>query len=138
VIVLDTNVVSESIRPVPNENVMRWLVEHASELAITAVTVAELSLSLELLPEGQRRTVLRHHLGMVLDNYRDRVLDFDWQAGWCYGEVVAQRRVIGRPITTEDGMIAAICLGQAMPLATRHVKNFAGLGLTLVNPWDGP
>ena len=137
-IVLDTNVVSEMLRPAPNAQVMSWLSEHSKALTITAVTVAELSLGLQIMPQGSRKDGLRRHLDAIFASYGDRILGLDTPAGRHYGDVVSKRRSIGRPITTEDAMIAAICLTHALPLATRNCKDFDDLNLKLINPWTPP
>lgn len=137
-IVLDTNVVSETLKRVPDTNVLRWLAEHAAEVTITAVTVAELNVGLEALPEGRRKAELRLALGEIFDAYRDLVVGFGAQAGQRYGTLIASRRAAGRPLATEDAMIAASCLTGDLALATRNVRDFEGLGLTLINPWEGP
>jgi len=135
VIVLDTNVISETLKPTPNEQVMSWLAEHAAEVTITAITVGELSLGLELLPDGRRKTELRRLLGDIFASHRHRVVSFDAPAGQRYGELIARRRAHGRPLAREDAMIAAMCLTRDTALATRNVKDFDGMGLTLINPW---
>jgi len=138
VIVLDTNVISETLRPAPAGQVLRWLTDHAAEVTITAVTVGELSLGLEILPDGRRKAELRRLLSDIFDSYRHLVLDFGTLAGQRYGEVIASRRAASHPLTTEDAMIAAICLTHGTALATRNTKDFDGLGLTLINPWEVP
>lgn len=135
-IVIDTNVVSETLKPAPDENVMRWMAAHSTELMITSITVGELSLGLEILPDGYRKAELRRLLGSTFDTYQNLIINYDTLAGYRYGSVVASRRAVGRPVTTEDAMIAAICLVRNLPLATRNTKDYDNIGLTLINPWN--
>jgi predicted nucleic acid-binding protein len=134
-IVLDTNVISETLKLAPAPQVLHWLQTRATDVTVTAITVAELSAGLEILPEGRRKSNLRNHLNALFETYRPISHDFDMACGQTYGRIIAARRVIGHPISTEDGMIAAICLSQNLPLATRNVRDFDDLGLTLINPW---
>lgn len=135
-IVADTNVISETLKLVPDEHVMNWLAAHASEITITAVTVGELSLGLEVLPEGHRKADLRRALSGIFALHGETMFVFDALAGQQYGRLIADRRRKGHPLDTEDAMIAAICLTNNLSLATRNVKDFDGLGLNLINPWQ--
>ena len=135
-IILDTNVVSEVLRPHPDAGVLSWIADHLHEVGITSITVAELSLGVEILPEGHKKIRLQRNLGMLFADYQTSVADFDREAAQLYGVLIAKRRSSGHPLNTEDAMIAAICLSQDMALATRNVKDFDGLGLTIINPWD--
>jgi len=135
-IALDTNVVSETLRPVPNQRVMAWLIQHVGEVTFTSISVAELSAGMEVLPDGRRKAELARTLEDIFDSYHHVILTFDAPAGRRYGEIVATRRAEGHPIGTEDAMIAAICLAEHLPLATRNTRDFSNLGLTLINPWD--
>ncbi|MCL1922505.1 MAG: type II toxin-antitoxin system VapC family toxin [Propionibacteriaceae bacterium] len=135
-IVLDTNVVSETLKPHPDEGVIQWLTTHGNDTTITAITVAEISVGIEILPEGKRKRDLRQWIGEVFDSYESRVLVLDNQSARIYGSLVARRRSQGNPLTTEDAMIAAICTVGGFPLATRNTKDFEGLDLTLINPWE--
>ena len=136
-IIIDTNVVSETMKPAPDEHVLTWLAGHVSEVTITSITVGELCAGMEVLPDGHRKGELQRLLDGVFSAYRDIIVGYDAQAGESYGTVVAKRRAAGRPVTTEDAMIAAICLSRGLWLATRNTKDFSGLGLTVINPWEG-
>ena len=135
-IILDTNVVSEILRLQPDASVLRWMMAHTHEVGITAITVAELSLGVEILPEGQRKTRLQQKLGALFADYRTSVIEFDREAAQANGVLIAKRRSSGRPLATEDAMIAATCLVHGMSLATRNIKDFDDLGLALINPWE--
>jgi toxin FitB len=137
-IVLDTNVVSEPMRPEPDAGVLTWLArQDASALFITAVTEAELRTGLALLPEGRRRDALEAALEAVLaEDFAGRVLPFEAGAtARAYAAIQAARRGVRRPISMADAMIAAIAGTRGWQVATRNVDDFAGTGVELINPW---
>lgn len=136
-IVLDTNVVSEIFRPQPNRQVVSWLESLTGDVAITAVTLAELLSGLRLLPSGRRRSTLTASIEAALQPYRDTqaVLPFDAEAADHYADILAAREKAGLPISTADAQIAAICRLRAATCATRNLKDFAHTGVELVNPW---
>lgn len=137
-IVLDTNVLSELLRPAPNPKVSNWFKTAAGSrgFAVTAITVAELLVGVECLPDGKRRESLRRDVEAALD-LLPRQLPFDKVASREFARMSALRKAAGRPIGTEDNMIAAICSCNGMTLATRNVKDFEALGVDLVDPWNG-
>ena len=137
-IVLDTNVVSETMRPRPATAVLAWLDrQQTDQLWLTAVNVAELMFGVARLPQGARQLQLADAIAAMLDeDFAGRVLSFDADAAAAYAELAARREQAGRPIAMADAQIAAICLRHGATLATRNAKDFDGLGLSLVNPWD--
>ena len=137
-IILDTNVVSEPMRPVPDEHVLRWLArQDASTLFLTAVTEAELRTGLALLPAGKRREALGAALeAMLAEDFAGRVLPFEGgAAARAYAAIQAERRETGRPIAMADAMIAAIARSRGMRVATRNTGDFEGTGVELLDPW---
>lgn len=136
-ILLDTNVISELMRPEPSPAVLDWFgAQDAANLFISAVTEAELRTGLATLPEGPRRDRLQSALdGMVEEDFPGRVLPFDGAAARAYAEIAARRRAAGRPIAEADCQIAAIAMAAGAPVATRNVKDFDGCGIELINPW---
>ena len=137
-IVLDTNVLSEPIRLKPDPLVIAWLAAEERPFYITAVAVGELLVGVRQLPAGKRRTGLLAAIEATLSAFSDRILPYDEPAARAYAEMQASRRTSGSPLSVEDGMIAAICRTQQANLATRNVNDFLDLGITLINPWDGP
>lgn len=136
-IILDTNVLSELVRPHPSAAVTDWLANQLEdELVITTITVAELFYGLELMPHGARRTQLAEVLNHLLTPFLDRLLPFDAVSALRYGTVKAGRDRQGRPISVQDAMIAAIALSCNASVATRNVKDFAHTGVPLLNPWE--
>jgi predicted nucleic acid-binding protein len=136
-IVLDTNVLSELMRRRPAARVVRWADEQdASALAITAVTVAELRYGVARLADGARKAELAVAVdALVQEDFAGRVLPFDVVAAGHYAELVAERERQGRPISTADGQIAAICRCHGAALATRNVRDFDATEIAVHDPW---
>lgn len=138
--VLDTNVLSELMRPQPEARVMAWFDGRADTVFfITAITRAEILLGIDLLPAGRRREALAEAASRMFDqDFGGRCLAFDEHAAGMYARVVGDRTRAGQPISTEDAEIAAITLLHGLPLVTRNVKDFDKItGLRVVNPWEG-
>ncbi len=136
-IILDTNVVSELIRPVPSEEVIRWVAAQPPLLLYTtSITQAEMLYGMEILTKGKKKRELEAALGGMFDqDFRDRVLSFDSGCAKFFAEVAAARKMLGRPISQFDAQIAAIARNRKAVLATRNISDFSGCGLKLVNPW---
>ena len=137
-IILDTNVLSEAMRPLPTAEVLRWLAAHpASRLFTTTITQAEILYGLELLPKGKRRAALQSAVeAMCEEGFADRILPFDSDAARVFPQIAASRRALGRPITQWDAQIAAIARSRGAALATRNTGDFEHCGITVLNPWS--
>jgi predicted nucleic acid-binding protein len=137
VIVLDTNVVSEVFRPQPDARVVAWLEALTGEVAITAITLAELLAGVRRLPDGRRRDALAARIDSAVQPYRQSrgVLPFDEEAAGHYADIFEARARVGLPIATADAQIAAICRSNDALCATRNIKDFAHTGVQLVDPW---
>lgn len=135
--VLDTNVVSELMRPLPNAAVLAWLNDQAADtLWLNSVVASELLYGVARLPDGKLRAQLAQALqAMLAEDFSDRVLPFDLEAALVYADMVAMRELQGQPVDAADAQIASICVAHGAQLATRNTKHFDGLGLPLVNPW---
>ena len=136
-IVWDTNVVSELMRPEPNERVVVWADRQpASEVFVSAITLAELWYGIGRLPTGRRRHELAEVFDdMLTEDFEQRVLDFDAVAAAHYADLVVERERIGRPISMADAQIAATCRSHGATIATRNVDDFTDVGVDIVNPW---
>lgn len=134
-IFLDTNVLSETLKPSPHPMVIEWLVAHDAELALPSVTIAELAYSIERVRPEQRALRLSHGLTAWLDRFRDRIFPFNKAAALVYGEIMGSCARLGRPMSVPDGMIAATARINSAALATRNVSDFRETGLVLRNPW---
>lgn len=136
-IVLDTNVLTEPMRPEPSPRVMRWLgAQSATELFTTSVTVAEVLHGIRLLAPGRRRSSLEAQAeALFTQDLAGRVLPFGLEAARAYAALAAERRRAGRPISAFDAQIGAIARSVGATLATRNAADFEGCGVTIVNPW---
>ena len=138
-IVLDTNVVSELMRPRPDGAVVAWVDEQRSaDLWLSAVTLGELLYGIGRLPDGRRKADLASQLeAMVADDLDHRIAAFDATAAAHYADLVVVRERAGRPISMADAQIAAICRSHGASLATRNVDDFGNIDLKIINPWTG-
>jgi predicted nucleic acid-binding protein len=135
-IVVDTNVWSELTRPNPSPIVRRWEAEHADELWISTIVLAELRGGSGLMPEGHRRSTLLEQIEAIAEIYADRILPFGEAETRSYAAVLISAKQAGKPVMSADAMIAATAHAQGMAVATRDVAGFAGTGISLINPWD--
>ena len=136
-IVLDTNVISELVRQVPDLGVLSWLdALEISDVATTAITAAELRYGVARLPDGHRKRELAAVIrGILTEDFQGRVLPFDERSAVQYADIVTKRKRIGRPIGIADAQIAAICCDLGATLATRNTADFEETGIELTNPW---
>ena len=134
---LDTNVLSELLRAVPEPVVLAWFAEQPAEtLFVSAVTQAEMMLGARLLPTGKRRAALEGAVRAMFDeDFSGRTLPFDSAVVPAYVDIVSARRTAGRPISQFDAQIAAIARHHGARLATRNLDDFEGCGVVVVNPW---
>lgn len=126
------------MRAVPDAAVVSWLDRQPAEsIWITSVTLFEAHLGLALLPDGKRRAALESAFARVLEeDLQDRVLDFDRAAAVRAAGLAAQRSKTGKPVDIRDTQIAGIVLARRATLATRNVKHFSDLEITIVDPWE--
>jgi predicted nucleic acid-binding protein len=136
-IVLDTNTVSEALKPSPSEIVLDWLAaQDPREVFITAITQAELLYRVESLPAGKRRANLAAEVERIfVEDFPGRILPFNEDAARLYAQIVGHRAAVGRPISKLDAMIAAIARSQNAAVATRNTRDFEGCGVRVINPW---
>ena len=136
-IVLDTNVISEVFRLHPDAKVVAWLESLTDDVAITAITLAELLAGVRRLPNGRRKADLSARIEVAIEPYRDgrSILAFDHSAAEQYADIIVARESAGLPISMADAQIAAICRAHDATCATRNLKDFAHTGVELVDPW---
>ena len=136
-IVLDTNVLSEALRPVPEPSVLDWLANRPrASLFITTITRGEILYGIRLLADGKRRRGLWDVAKKIFDtDFADQVLSFDSDAAELYADIAASRRTAGKPISQFDAMIVAMARSRGASLATRNVKDFEDCGVDVINPW---
>ena len=136
-IILDTNVLSELMRPQPSEAVVAWVdAQPSDDLFISAITMAEILHGIERLPAGKRKDQL-HVIAQALfdEDFADRVLPFDAHTAPRYAVWVATSQASGKSVSLADAQIAATCIAHQASLATRNVKDFSQGTLNLINPW---
>ncbi len=138
-IVLDTNVLSELMKPTPAASVVRWLAaQPATSLYTTSIAQAEILHGIMLLPSGRRRSAFEAAAdAMFREDFGGRILVFDSDAAHPYARIAAARRRAGRPISHFDAQIAAIARSAGSAIATRNVTDYDGCGIRVINPWDG-
>ena len=135
-IVLDTNVISEALKPEPNPAVRTWLNDQVAEtLYLSSVTLAELLFGIGALPTSQRKDRLAQTLDGLLGLFRDRVLPFDSEAARHYAELAVTAKVAGRGFPIPDGYIAAIAVSRGFTVASRDTAPYQAARVTVINPW---
>jgi toxin FitB len=137
-IILDTNVVSEPLKPKPDAAVLNWLdAQDPQTLSITTINLAELLAGIELMPAGRKRTALRSALdSQIMPLFDGRILQFDVKAAAVFAHINARVQSQGAAISFADCAIAAIAQVNNFSVATRNLRDFKSTGLTLLNPWD--
>jgi predicted nucleic acid-binding protein len=136
--VLDTNVISELMRPTPDPKVFAWTAAQLrSELFTTSITRAEILYGIAVLPAGKRRDALTDAATAMFDeDLSGRILSFDAAAAAHYAEIATHRRRSGTPIDAFDALIAATALAAGAAIVTRDTDGFSGCGITVINPWE--
>ena len=136
-VLLDTNVVSELLRPSPNPAVESWVADRpAVELHFSAIGEAELLYGVAILPAGRRREALALAIETILrEDFNERILPFDSAAAREYAEIASARRATGRTVAPTDCQIAAIARSRGMAVATRNVRDFEDVEIEVLDPW---
>lgn len=137
-IILDTNVLSEILRPAPDSHVVAWLASQPrAALFTTSVTRGEILYGIRLLPNGRRRETLWKAVSSIFnEDMAGQVLNFDNDAADAYAEIAVDRKSQGKPISQFDAMIAAMARSRRASLATRNIKDFVDCGVDLIDPWQ--
>lgn len=135
-IILDTNVVSETLRKSPDPAVIAWLVRYDAELALPTVMIAELAFGIEKIRPDQRAARLEQGLADWRHRFADRIFGLTEEAALAYGEIMGAASRQGLGMSAPDGMIAAIARVNGARLATRNLTDFRTTGLELMSPWE--
>lgn len=135
---LDTNIPSEALRPLPSANVLAWLKSQSKELQfVSVVTIGELRRGITLLPPGPKREKLEQFIQIDIPLwFGTRILSITQSIAERWGVLDAMGQMRGTPINTADGMIAATALEHGLTVVTRNAKDFAPFGVTVLNPWE--
>ena len=132
---LDTNAVSEMSKPTPNQLVIDFMDDN-DDLWLSSIVVEELELGVQLLPQGRRRESLRQWLSEVLADFQGRIMPVGMiEAEWA-ARFQARVRRNGGDLELADALIAGTAMANDMTLVTRNVRDFAGLGVEIINPWE--
>lgn len=137
-ILLDTNIISELMRPEPNYAVIEWLDKQVAEqLFLPAIVKAEIETGIAILDDGKRKQALLKAAEFIFIHFTNRCLPFDAKTASHYASIIAFAKKQGRPMSVEDAQIAAIAIQHTATLATRNVTDFDFLvDLRLINPFD--
>ena len=136
-ILLDTNVVSEAIKPEPHPSVRAWIDAQAAEtLFLPSITVAELLFGIGALPDGRRKSMLTARIDRLLDEFAGRILPFDTAAARQYADLAVAARAAGKGFPTPDGYTAAIAAAHGFAVASRDTSAFDAAGMTVIDPWQ--
>ena len=135
--ILDTNVLSELVKPAPDPNVVNWIGQKpVASLFTSTITQAEIFYGVALIPDSDRKKLLLETVTkMFAELFAGRTLPFDTEAAINYARIASDRRRTGRPISQFDAQIAAITRSREAKLATRNVSDFEGCGIAVINPW---
>jgi predicted nucleic acid-binding protein len=135
---LDTNVISEWVRPQPDRNVIAWTADLDEDRAfISVISFSEIRRGVEMLPNGRRRERLAAWLTEDLSaRFEQRILDIDLRVAETWGTLMARGQKIGLTLGSMDAFIAATARAHGLTLATRNIKDFQRLGLSLLDPWQ--
>lgn len=133
---LDTNVLSEVVKPTPDRRVLAWLgAVDESATYLSVITIVELRFGVSRLPPSRRRQQLTRWLDATVERFEDRILPVDLQVANVVGEVLARSEAAGHPLRGNDALIAGTALAHDLVVATRNTAHFAHAGVRLVNPW---
>lgn len=135
-IFVDTNVISETFRKLPDEAVISWLGRYDAEIALSTVAIAEIAFGIQKIVPDQRAARLEQRLSEWRHRFADRMFGLTEEAALDYGELMGSAKRQGRPMSTADGMIAAIARVNGGRLATRNLSDFREIGLDLISPWE--
>ena len=137
-IIADTNIISEWMKPIPDSSVITWLdKQEATNLFITTISIAEIYYGLNALPLGNRRQTLEKAFSdSIMEAFQYRILAFDEKSAQIYGYLMGHRKSLGRPLSILDGQIASIASANKMHLATRNTRDFYECSIQLINPFD--
>ena len=133
---LDTCVLSETVKSIPDPNVLQWLeARNAHELCISAMSWGELQRGVARLPESRRRSELTSWLQRLETGFEDRILSFDQKASQAWAQMIVRAETQGKSLAAFDSIIAATACAHDCKLVTRNVRDFAHAGIELLNPW---
>lgn len=135
-IILDTNVISETTRPTPSPSVLHWLAQNLGDCMVAVVSMQELEFGAQRMPAGTRRRSVDDAIEGLIRSFEGCFVPLSLESARMTGTVLAARLAAGRPISMADAQIAGTALVHGAAIATRNIKDFDGLGIELINPWN--
>lgn len=135
-IILDTNVISETTRPTPSPSVLNWLAQNLGDCMVAVVSMQELEFGAQRMPAGTRRRSVDDAIEGLIRSFEGCFVPLSLESARMTGAVLAARLAAGRPISMADAQIAGTALVHGAAIVTRNVKDFDGLGIELINPWQ--
>ncbi len=135
-ILIDTNVFSEIVRPQPDDNVVDWFFAHRNETLLSTLVIAELRVGIGTTPGRGKRELLRAWLDRLITNHQGRIVEFDQAAALRWGEMASAMIIGDGRANYVDSLLAAQALSRDIPVATRNIRDFEDTGETTINPWD--
>lgn len=135
-IFVDTNVISETLKKLPDDAVLAWLERHDQELALSTVTIGEIAFGIAKIRPAERAKRLDEGLFEWRQRFAGRIFGLTEASALAYGEIMGSAQREGRSMSTADGMIAAIAMTNNGKLATRNISDFETTGLKLISPWE--
>lgn len=136
-IIVDTNVWSETMRPEPDTAVVTWVRRHHPELFLTSITVHEMQFGVLQLPASRRKDHFDKAVAQLLERLASRIVSYDTAAATAHAELRAAAKRSGRALGYEDGQILGIAASRGATIATRNVRDFVGHGVPVIDPWSG-
>lgn len=135
---LDTNVISEMMKPEPDQQVMRWVDQQdPNVMYISSITIAEITYGIAALPSGLRRKSLERMFNQTIaEAFAYRVLFFDDAAAFAYGHIMSHRKQLGKPMSILDGQISAIASIHGLSVVTRNIRDFMDCAINMINPFE--
>jgi hypothetical protein len=137
-ILVDSNVWRQTENPGGNPVVQRWLSDNETQLALSAVVLAEMYFGVALMPDGKRKTDIAMWIDRLAQSFEDAIVPFDEKCAHAFGQLAADTKKSGRTVSTIDMQLAAQAQAHRMTIATRNVKDFSYTEVALINPWDTP
>ncbi|MFV0432799.1 MAG: type II toxin-antitoxin system VapC family toxin [Leucobacter sp.] len=134
-IIVDTNVWSETLRQTPDARVLAWLRTEREQLHLSTITAHELRFGVERLPDGRRKDALTEQIDTLLAGMRSRTLNYDAEAASAHALIRVSAERVGRGLSGSDGQILGIAAAQGAAVATRNVSDFEGFGVSVIDPW---
>lgn len=133
---LDTCVISELVKPTPNEAVINWMSHTPNErLFLSVITIGEIRKGITKLPESKKKNQLTNWLNTLLEDYQERIYPINIMVAENWGIIQGKAENNGTPVASVDSLIAAVAQTYNLIVVTRNENDFASTNVTILNPW---